>query len=175
MEAKEANKLQWDQQQTLRDEHMHQRRGKAGGWRERTEATKGNGQDSETRVVGPGQERERRRRSRRKKQGGQIPGLCAPDEFEFMWQWMSLRNVYVNPTHTHKNRQEHTDIKRIDYPPPPLPNFLSLTVLWMKPIGPNALCFNHSVEYYQWKHSVMHRWKGCDSFSAIGVREWGTD
>lgn len=37
-------------------------------------------------------------------QGGQIPGLCAPDEFESKWQCVSLRNVCVNPAHRKTDR-----------------------------------------------------------------------
>jgi len=84
-------------------EKRNKRRGRA-AWRSSgSTAAKGNRRDSERHGVGW----ERRRDG---EQGGQIPGLCAPDEFEFMWQCVSLRNVYVNPTHTQKNRQGRAHI-----------------------------------------------------------------
>lgn len=52
-----------------------------GEWRETAEAAKGNRRDGERHGVGreSGSDEEHK-----KKQGGRIPGLCAPDEFESM-------------------------------------------------------------------------------------------
>ena len=48
-----------------------------GEWRERAEAARGNRRDGERQGAGW-------KRGRDEEQGGRIPGLCAPDEFESM-------------------------------------------------------------------------------------------
>lgn len=120
--------------------HTHKNKGREGGggwvaWESRSGKRK---QTRQWKRHGVGWERERGRDEelKQEQEGGRIPGLCAPDEFESMWQCVSLRNVYVNPTHTHqKNRLN----------PPHSTNFLSSPMTRMNPVTPSALCFNHSV------------------------------
>lgn len=128
-----ANKLQLDQHQTLWDKRMQASRTKkhykGGGewvvWESRSSKRK------QTRLG---------RREHKKEQGGRIPGLYPPDEFESMWQCVSLRNAYVNPPHTHPPTHPPQKNRLTPYSS----NFLSFPVTWMNPINPNALCFNHS-------------------------------